>query len=386
MRIFNVWQIGAWHRNFGDWALAYQMHRLLNEQARTRGWYLNFYLVDGQRTFFYPELIDHMNEEADLIILGGGGHLFHRPEDRSRSGWMFNTSLDDLDRIKKPMVVYGIGDNRNPYDQVGFPEITKHHLRRVQERARLFSARNHGSRKVLIEEFGLNASKLNVIPDPGICLYDRPIEIPVKSRTGPVIALNWAGDRSQLRFREPHQESMRHFVTTIKGALLKCVRDLGAQIMFLPHLVNVDTDIYREFSEGFPQGTIFSTFEELPFLYPPPGEMMYPHVPFFTNLYRQANLSLGMRGHSCILAFGAGTKFMPIGEHKKVAFFSADVGVPAEYTIPWVEPGVSAAPIVFEKIRACLRDESYGDKLKVSLAEQMKILRAFNEQVLDILT
>jgi hypothetical protein len=35
-RVINVWHIGAWNRNVGDWAVAYSMHRLLNEQGRAR--------------------------------------------------------------------------------------------------------------------------------------------------------------------------------------------------------------------------------------------------------------------------------------------------------------------------------------------------------------
>ena len=109
MRSRKIWHIGAWNRNIGDWALAYHMHRLLREEAEAREWCLDFYLVDGQRTFFHPELVDQINAEADMVLVGGGGNLFHRPEDQSVSGWMFNISPAELDRIRAPIVVYGIG-------------------------------------------------------------------------------------------------------------------------------------------------------------------------------------------------------------------------------------------------------------------------------------
>ena len=64
-RLVNVWHIGAWNRNVGDWALAYQLHRLLNEQGRPRDVTFKFYMVDSQRTYFHQALVDQMNEEAD---------------------------------------------------------------------------------------------------------------------------------------------------------------------------------------------------------------------------------------------------------------------------------------------------------------------------------
>lgn len=383
MKVAKVWHIGAWNRNVGDWALAYQMHRLLNEQARTRNLHLTFYLVDSQRTFFHPAMVDQINEEADIVLVGGGGLIFFRPEDQSVSGWSFNIAPSDLDRIRCPIVVYGIGYNKFLSDQNEFPEITGQHLRLLQSRAKLFSVRNRGTRQILIEQFGLNAQNIEVIPDAGVCLYDRPIEIPARRRNKPVIAINWAGDRPRFRYPEPHEDNAGYFLQTVKVALLKCVEELGAQIMFLPHLLHVDSDIYSEFSAGFPGGSIFGTHLELPFLYPPPGEMLYPHVPFFTNIYRQADLVIGMRFHACVLAFGAETKFIPLGSHPKLRYFLQDVNVP-DYSVALVDRQEDTADRVFEKIRSCLQDEKYDECLKRSLTVQLQRLRAFNERVLDV--
>ncbi len=385
VRVINVWHVGAWNRNVGDWALAYQMHRLLNEQAHGRDLHLKFYLVDSQRTLFHPALVDQINEEADLVLIGGGGLIFFRPEDKSLSGWSFNIAPSELERIRPPIVVYGVGYNKFRYDQNDFPEMTGPHLRQLQSKAKLFSVRNHGTRQILIDQFGLNAQNIEVIPDAGMCLYDRPIDIPVRSRTKPVVAVNWAGDRPLFRYPQPHEDHARHFLRTVKAALLHCVEELGAQIMFLPHLLHVDSDIYGEFSADFPRGSIFSTHVELPFLYPPPGEMLYPHVPFFTNLYHQADVVLGMRFHACVLAFGAETRFIPLGSHPKLQYFMQDVAVP-DYGIALVDRQEDTAARVFEKIRSCLRDEKYGECLKRSLTTQLQLLRAFNEQLLDVLT
>jgi polysaccharide pyruvyl transferase WcaK-like protein len=383
MKIYNVWHIGAWNRNVGDWALCYQMHRLLNEQAMEKGMALKFHMVDSQRTFFYPELIDQMNEEADLIIIGGGGLIFLRPEDSSRSGWSFNISIQEMERIRKPIVVYGVGYNRFRFDPNNFPEVTSRHLSKLQEKSALFSVRADGTYKVLIEEFGLNSKKIDVIPDPGICLYDRPMSLTQRQKEGPVIAVNWAGDRPHYRYPEPHESNEKALMNNLKSALVKCVKELDAQVMFLPHLMNIDTDMYPTFAEGFPEGKIFSTHLTHPFLYPPPGEMIYPHVPFFTNLFRQADVMIGMRFHSCVLAFGAGAKIMPLGSHPKVGGLLEEVGK-MDYSLPFIDPKNESSEAVFIKISECLKDKQYQLFLDGELAAQIKNLKEFNKKILNI--
>lgn len=34
---------------------------------------LNIVPLDNQKTWFHPDLISKMNDEADLLLLGGGG-------------------------------------------------------------------------------------------------------------------------------------------------------------------------------------------------------------------------------------------------------------------------------------------------------------------------
>ncbi len=111
---------------------------------------------------------------------------------------------------------------------------------------------------------------------------------------------------------------------------------------------------------------------------------MYPHVPFFTNLFRQADLTLGMRGHSCIISFGAGTKFMPLGEHRKVGYFAADVGVPPEYAIKTMDDSEASIAKVFTQIKTALEDKGFDALMATSLKHHMAKLHAFNERIIDV--
>ena len=383
MKIINVWQVAGWNRNVGDWALTYHLHRLLNKQAESAGLYFKFYPIDGQRTFFHDKLVDQMNEEADLLMIGGGGLIFHRPEDKSVSGWGFNISPENLKRIKKPIAVYSLGNNKFSYGGNEFPAYTAPHLVQLQKQAAIFTVRGAGVKNDLVKDFGLDPSKIEVTPDTGMFLHDREIDLPIKRTSGPLIAFNLAGDRPHYRYPEPGAENEKHFHKMLQAALLRCVKELNAQILYLPHLSVVDFEAYDNFAAPFPAGSIFSLHKELPFLYAPPGELLHPHVPFFTNIYRKLDLMMSMRLHGCIFSYGAGTPFIPLGDQDKIKHFVQDTGAP-DYTVRFVDRAVDTEENIFKKITACLADKKFKAMLPVSLGEQRLILEKLNQKVIDL--
>ena len=100
-----IYHVGGWHRNYGDFALQLGEMRMLRAASQEP---LEFIPVNCQTTRFHRDLINLINDDGDLLLVGGGGMVFHRPEDDSQSGWQFNISLEDLERLSVPMVVYGM--------------------------------------------------------------------------------------------------------------------------------------------------------------------------------------------------------------------------------------------------------------------------------------
>ncbi len=379
-----IWHIGAWNRNLGDCTAGYNLHRMLENQAAERGMALSFYLVDSQRSLFHDALIKQMNEEADLLLIGAGGMIFNRPQDESQSGWAFNISIGDLKKIETPMVVYGIGFNKFQYDPNKWPDSMGQHLGTLQKRAKIFSVRNEGSRARLLDEFGLSVEDTEIIPDPGMRLFDRHIDIPGLNGNRPLIGINWAGDRPEERFPEPWEENRTFFVSELRKSLIKMVEEKNAQVIFIPHLQDVDVSFWDELNVGFPEGSIINSYEVLKHLYPPAGELLYNHIPFMTNLYRQCDLMLGMRGHSCIFSFGAGTRFMPLGSHNKVMYFAEDVGVPL-YPIRMMNPKEHNSDYMYNNINDCLADKDWDTNYEKLQKVQFDKLDVANERVLDLI-
>ena len=379
-----IWHIGAWNRNIGDWTAGYNLHRMLENHASERDLAVSFYLVDSQRGVFHDALIEQINDECDLMLLGAGGMIFNRPQDESASGWAFNISVEKLKEIKVPMVVYGIGYNKFYFDTNEWPEYMGNHLRTLQNKAKIFSTRDEGSRQMLHKAFGLNLNKTEIIPDPGMRHFDRHIEIPGLKKDCSIIGLNWAGDRPDERFTKPWEKNRKYFLDTLREVLIKVVKEENAQVLYIPHLEDVDVSIFEELKIGFPKGSIISLYDQLPHLYPPAGEIMYHNVPFMTNVYRQVDLVLGMRGHSCIFPFGAGTKFIPIGSHNKVIYFADDVGIP-NYAIRMIDQKIENFDFMYDQISRCLHDKKYDKMLPNLIKEQFDKLNKANERVIDIL-
>ncbi|HEV2930528.1 MAG TPA: hypothetical protein VGW74_17730, partial [Propionibacteriaceae bacterium] len=59
-----------------------------------------------------PSLVDYLTTDFDAVVVGGGGLFLRGSHAKPRSGWQWNISLDQLRRLKPPLVIYSVGNNR----------------------------------------------------------------------------------------------------------------------------------------------------------------------------------------------------------------------------------------------------------------------------------
>ncbi|RJQ47246.1 MAG: methyltransferase domain-containing protein [Nitrospiraceae bacterium] len=315
-----IWHAGAWSGNFGDNIIQQSIAdnlRALSEH------HLEFKYINCQKTTFTKDVISEMNREADLFLLGGGGLVFYRPQDGSTSGWQFNIDFDLIDKIKVPFVVYGVGFNKFEYDNNDFLPITNKHLVKTVEKATLFSVRNAGTKRELINR-GCDGRKIEVIPDSGMFLESKDVIIPGLKEDRLKVAVNWTTDRENQSFPDPWEENRDAFIKDLIY-LLKYLRDIkNAQIIYVGHMGgDFDRGIIRKLRDGLGEG-LFVTDEEVPFLYPAESE----RAKALAGIYKKMDLVLGMRGHANIVSFGQHVPFIPIGSHRKNRYFIEDIGEP----------------------------------------------------------
>ncbi len=373
-----IYHVGGWHRNYGDFALQLGEMRMLRAASAEP---LEFIPVNCQTTRFHHDLVNMINEDGDLLLIGGGGMVFHRPEDDSLSGWQFNISLEDLERLTVPMVVYGIGFNKFYFDDRGFKPQMNAHLQATQAKAALFSVRNQGTFDELVSR-GLSAGRMEIIPDPGMFAPTAPLTLPGIGREEFKIGLNWAGDRNFYRFPEPWEEVRLKVIDSLCTAIKALLdRQGGGRVIFIPHLAeNIDSEVAPFFEERL--GEAFYNVEiELPYLYP----ASQAQLPLFADIYRQMDLVIGMRGHSNIVPFGLGTRVIGLGSHNKNRFFLEQIGEPQAMINTQSYPAGCSVEEMLATITTVLDDADLPQRQARRRDELTAVSENFNRRVVALL-
>lgn len=324
-----VWHVGAWANNYGDRVLQAANTNILKDRCKED---LQFVYIDTQKTYFSEALIEKMNAEADLMLIGGGGLIFHRPIDKSHSGWQVNIDTKSIDKIKVPIAVYGIGYNKFAYDRHVFPQLMWDNIQVMVDKSEVFSVRNWGTYRAM-EEHGIKMDKIEVVPDAGMFIKAEPFNHRVFQNDKIKIGLNWAADRPEQRFISDQRlnQSMR--------ATLELCRDVvekyDAKVYLIEHLLR--NDMNAEIKDQLHDMVADILGFDAVVLYEELYEELYPPFDytagFFADIYRQMDLVYGMRGHACIVPFGQNTPVIGIGQHKKVKWFLDEVGL-AEFCVP----------------------------------------------------
>lgn len=372
-----IYHVGAWGGNFGDSILQQSARINLTELA---GCEIEFRYINCQQTEFTPQLISDINESGDLLLIGGGGLVFYRPQDNSKSGWQWNIDINLIDNITVPIVFYGIGYNQFEYDTTDFLPITNKHLQKTVEKATLFSVRNQGTKRDLVAR-GCNPAKITVIPDSGMFLQPKELYIPRINEHKVKIGFNWTTDRQDQTFPAPSKIMRDKFLASIINVLNRAIREKNAQIVHIGHMGG---DFDREIIEILKAHLIEEPViidDEIKDIYPPSGEK----AAYLVDVYRQMDIVLGMRGHANIVAFGQNTPSIGLGSHRKLRYFLEDIGKPNLFFDVRHENMFEdevMARILFDVIDNL---PQYKEELSNEFLRQRSIFDEFNLQILNIL-
>lgn len=136
--------------NWGDRAIALGIHNLCRRFFGDCSFEI---FPISSKLFSNSKEIERLNS-CDFLIVGGGGII----------GW-YPTFQKYLNKIKIPMIVYGVGLNlfRTKAGEEILGESHKKNLQSMIDKSIYFSVRNDGSKKIL-NELGFNVEKES--PDP----------------------------------------------------------------------------------------------------------------------------------------------------------------------------------------------------------------------------
>ncbi len=293
--------------NCGDHVLSWCLRAVFGQYVPDIVWKI-FHV----QTECNDEIITEINQ-ADLVIVGGGGLFLRDTGANSHSGWQWPIPLHLLHKIKTPLVLFGVGYNRFR-NQPDFEPIFTEHINAVVEKAKFVGLRNHGSISAIQSYLKPELkSKIDFQPCPSVHL-DKLTDIKPVWLTNNTLAINPGCDRPKMRFN-----GKEVFVDLDK--LGHYCAQLGWDVQVIHN-----TPIEKDLKLKFPTLALYGKqFNEI------------------ISGYKQAAITVGMKGHGQLIPFGLGNAIISLVSHNKLQWFLDDVGE------SW---GVDVSENIFEGLRA----------------------------------
>ncbi len=346
----NAWHVYARYNNFGDYALGVGLRNVLDRHFKPG---LIFKLYDAHEIVFDDWPVQQLNSTANMLLVGGGG-LIHG----TGGEWLFRMRNHVVDKVRVPMVFYGLGYNLFPNEpSIGQPIIDN--LKLLQERAISFTVRNDGTRERLAG-LGFEAPE---VPDPGFFVDGdyRPPPIPK-----PFVLM-------QLAFAIPKwRDYAESDLIAQVGPVIRSLLKRGYQVVLAPHTLGDDRLAIRLQAElGSPLGLHKWNWHHIM-----RDECTFEGLAY----YKHARFVIGMRGHSQICPIGMGTPVIVIENHAKHKGLIAKLGI-ADLSVSLADRNLAGTLI--ELIQEV---ENGHDAISEDYLAKMAVMNAFIEQFLQDLS
>lgn len=289
--------------NAGDYILVRSLKRLVEHEANQNIHWSN---VDVRATIT-DSLVEACNHSQG-VILGGGGFFLKDTNPNDISGWQWPCSLENMDKIKAPVYVFGVGYNRFRGQEEFAPCFTDS-INKLVEKSTFFGLRNHGSIRA-VQKYLRDDLKEKVVYHPcATTVLSKLYELPERTEIqNPFIALNCAFDRAQMRYGDKMDEVMTQIAHVCKklseNYKIKCYIHCPPDELVCPYLEQEAVAYEKVYLNKE------MTEEE--------------YLRYFT----EPELVLAIRGHAQMIPFGCKTPTVSMISHDKLAWFLEDIGHP----------------------------------------------------------
>lgn len=299
------------YRNYGDTILFELVRQTFNCCHEREVFFVN--KTRNLRQPFGQQTVTQINQ-SDLLILGGGGLFLKDSVANSRSGWQWQCSYPNLEKIETPLVLFAVGNNRF-IGQEDFDDQFIKHLNKTVEKAIFVGLRNHGSINTIKPYLKPELrDKLKYQPCPTtigsfLCpdIYN-PIRIDVKKK----IAFNAIiGNRQRAAGLNPE---------AIYAEILKAIRLLKKDNWEIEVVAHNRGDL--GFNDYLLRNGIKLKVVELF------GENVKKDLYCGLKYYADMPFVFGIRGHAGMISFGMGGIPFTVEVHNKLRYFQEDIGLP----------------------------------------------------------
>lgn len=230
-------------------------------------------------------ILNQLNTEASCLIIAGSGLYTNYP---TSSGWYFPCKTELFSKIKVPIMLIGLGCNNNLGNDIFKGELkpkTKESIKLMNDLAAISTVRDQRTYKLLND---LGIKKHQLMLDPGNFL--KVPKIPKEKR----IAINLAQHSPALgRFDgndEIRNKNIKYF-TKIGNYL----QNKGYKLVFIAHDA-LEHSLIMDLQKNLPELDFVNT----------------DNIDIMLQEYARCEFSIGIKMHSNILSFAAGTPFISL--------------------------------------------------------------------------
>ena len=293
------------NKNSGDTLLFSSVRKVFDYEINNIDWDL--------RQLWDPISIKDIGyiNKFDGIVIGGGGLFLvdQKGAKISNSGWQWNSSIEFLKGLEKPIFLYSVGFNRFR-SQIDFPTIFSEHVNLLLEKSKFFGLRNTGSINAIanyVDKKNLKKISHQFCPTMSLCnLYPNLKTSKLSKKIKKKLVLNMAFDREELRFNGKKE----NVCNSIADTLSIIQRSKLWEIIVVAHKSQ--------------------DFEILPYL--EKKNITYKNINItnassqeIIKFYSEIDFVIGMRGHSQMIPFGLRKPILSLISHDKMQFLLDDI-------------------------------------------------------------
>jgi polysaccharide pyruvyl transferase WcaK-like protein len=248
---------------------------------------------------FNQDDIDSINK-ADLLVVGPGGLFLYDTFPNEVSDWQWGISVELLEKIKIPVIVYSLGYNKFR-GQRDFNENFDNTVSKLVEKSVFFGLRNTGScnaiKKHLPQELHQKI-KLNYCPT---LLFNKRYNFARKNINEKSVGFVLAGDRLNNRHKD-----LSKYINHIK-IFVSYLKKMGFTTTLINHSGDTWIGSYVEFDKYL--------------------NLFRKDSRFIYKTYSGIDTVIGDRGHSQMVPFACGCKILTPISHDKLQWFLDDMNL-----------------------------------------------------------
>ncbi len=313
--ILNILHVASFNGNIGDNAnhngLRANIRKILGEGILfTEIEMREFYQSWNNRDFNSSNFINLCNKN-DLVIIGGG-NFFELKWNYSSTGTTVNLSKTTLEKIKTPILFFGLGCDINK--GVNSENVQKFDcfLNYITNSNQfMVTIRNDGSYETLENLYGYKyLNRVQKVADGAFSFKPKELSINLMDSDRRIMGINVVCDMKHIRFNK--NLSYRDFINGLSDVLNRFLKKHNNyDLMFFPHIysdVEAISDVVKMMNDRFRRSRITIA----PYLSGENSENI------IFGLYKKCDLILGMRFHSNICGIAQNIPTIGLSSYNKI--------------------------------------------------------------------